>query len=277
MNYLTAGLCAATLFLLTNCSSTSNASALSTNADRNPDAETTDVAQVADEGDLVVTYVEPSNSDYTEVYEILQQGGFYDELISNLNDSFAFPQDIAVVFDECGEENAFYSSDDVQITMCYELIKSYADTFQEEYQEDYAQEVNYAGFFTFFHELGHAMVDQYSLPVVGREEDAVDSFAAVLMLQADEQDAAIAGMEQFDVDATQEAELDELPFWDEHSLSEQRVYNVACLIYGSNPEEYADFIESEWLPEDRADGCEAEYEQASNSWNTLLEPYYKGS
>jgi hypothetical protein len=95
----------------------------------------------------------------------------------------------------------------------------------------------------------------------------------VLMLQAEEQDAVLAGMEQFDLDAIYEAEQAELPLWGEHSLSAQRMYNLSCLIYGSDPQSYADFIDLEWLPEDRAEGCEAEYEQARNGWNTLLEPY----
>lgn len=230
-------------------------------------------AEIADEGDLVLDYVEPQDTDYDEIYQILVENSFYEDLLSNLNETYALPTDVFVSFDECGEENAFYDSENVTITICYELIKTYADSAHAEYRDDYAQEVIYAGFFTFFHELGHALVDQYQLPVVGREEDAVDAFAAVLMLQAEEENAVIAGMEQFDLDAVYEAEQEELPFWDEHSLSEQRVYNVSCLIYGSDPEGYADFIESGWLPEERADGCEAEYEQAAYSWDTLLAPY----
>lgn len=258
---LTLGLVAAGLLLLSGC------------ADSVDDQASYSSAEIADDGDFVLDYVEPQDADYEEVYQILTEDGFYDDLLSDLNETFALPVDVLVSFDECGEENAFYDSEAATITVCYELVKAYADRFQEEYQEDYTQEVIYAGFFTFFHELGHALVDQYQLPVVGREEDAVDAFAAVLMLQAEEEDAVVAGMEQFDMDAEYEAEQDELPFWDEHSLSEQRVYNVSCLIYGSAPEDYADFIESGWLPEDRADGCEAEYAQASTSWDTLLYPY----
>ena len=33
---------------------------------------------------------------------------------------------------------------------------------------------------TFYHEVGHALIDQLSLPVFAREEDAADSFALVL-------------------------------------------------------------------------------------------------
>src|SRR3546814_15326340 len=42
--------------------------------------------------------------------------------------------------------------------------------------------------FTLFHELGHALVDKLEIPVLGREEDAVDALAVLLMLP-DEEDA----------------------------------------------------------------------------------------
>lgn len=261
MKFLTISFMAAGLLILAGCGKGAD------------DSVSFSTAEIADEGDLVLDYVEPQDADYDEIYQILSGNTFYEDLLSELNTTFALPTDVWVSFDECGEENAFYDPETATITVCYELIKYYADSAHAEYQEDYAQEVIYAGFFTFFHELGHALVDQYQLPVVGREEDAVDGFATVLMLQAEEEDAVLAGMEQFDLDATYEAEQEELPLWDEHSLSEQRVYNVSCLIYGSDPDGYADFIESGWLPEERADGCEAEYAQASNSWDTLLAPY----
>src|SRR6185295_2240523 len=37
--------------------------------------------------------------------------------------------------------------------------------------------------FVFYHELGHALIDIYDLPVTGREEDAVDQLATVMLLE----------------------------------------------------------------------------------------------
>lgn len=84
-------------------------------------------------------------------------------------------------------------------------------------------------------------MDQYQLPITGREEDAVDIFAAVLLVESDE-DAVIAGIDQFDVNAAEETDLEELAFRDEHSLNTQRFYNVSCIVYGSDPSAYADWV-----------------------------------
>lgn len=227
---------------------------------------------IIDNGDLVLVYEDPTDQTFTEIQTILQETAFYDDVITELNETYIFPQDIAVIFLECGEENAFYDPEFVEIQMCYELIQKYADIFIEEYQGDYDDEVIFASYFTFLHELGHALVDQYQLPITGKEEDAVDSFAAIQLIATGEEAAVIAGIEQFDVDAIEEEEegLEELPFWGEHSLSIQRLYNITCLVYGSDPEEYADFVTDDFLPAERAENCDAEYVQAADGWERLL-------
>jgi hypothetical protein len=123
--------------------------------------------------------------------------------------------------------------------------------------------------------LAKSLRSRNLLPIVGREEDAVDALAAVLLVEWGEEDAVIAGVDQFFADAEEEAEFEELAYWDEHSLSIQRYYNMACLVYGSDPEGYAHWISEEWLPQERAVRCDAEYEQAASSWEALLEPYMK--
>ena len=118
----------------------------------------------------------------------------------------------------------------------------------------------------------------------GQEEDAVDEFAAILLIDTQEYEAVIAGMDQFDIDAIEEAELGEdLVYWDEHSFSDQRFYNTACLIYGSAPDEFSDWVydedngwgEDAFLPVERAEICEADYQRALTSWERLLAPYLK--
>lgn len=116
-------------------------------------------ATIRDQGDLLLEYEQPQTNTFDEVYDILTETRFYDDIVSELNDMLSFPTDVQVTFAECGVVNAFYDPGAVEITMCYELIKHYADDAHAAYQENYTDEVNYSGYFTFFHELGHALVD----------------------------------------------------------------------------------------------------------------------
>ena len=237
-------------------------------------------ADVDDQGDVQIIYSSPQDENHQEIYEILQETQEFDSLAADINESIAIPRDIPVNFEECDEENAYYDPETVEISMCYELIQKYKEIFADdaESDEEYVTEVINSALFTFYHELGHALVDQLELPITGSEEDAVDELAAIILLEEQGElgeESALAGAFQFDVDAEEEEELEELPYWDEHSLSEQRFYNTLCLVYGSNPQKFDFLVEEGDLPEERAETCESEYERKVNTWDTLLSPYWK--
>jgi hypothetical protein len=66
-------------------------------------------------------------------------------------------------------------------------------------------------------------------------------------------------------------------FAGEHSLSEQRFYNVMCFMYGSNPQGYAELVSEGTLPESRAARCEEEYRTLNRDWERLLRRWLKES
>jgi hypothetical protein len=124
--------------------------------------------------------------------------------------------------------------------------------------------------------MGHALIAIYDLPVTGKEEDAVDQLATIILLEGGEEgeNAAIDGANSFV--GEDEQEMDDLSFWDEHSFDEQRFYNILCWIYGKDSEGYQYLVDDETLPANRAERCPAEYDRMSRSWQALLSPYVKG-
>jgi len=226
-----------------------------------------------DKGDLKVVYAEGDS----EVRQALRDEKLFEKVVGDLNGFLKLPRDIPVILDKCNEINAFYDAEKVAITMCDELVEHFSEVFTPGRSEDEAADaVIGSTYFFFLHELGHALINQLDLPAVGREEDAVDQMATVLLIAGGDQGEAIAltGAESFL--ALSDAEGgDQTPYWDEHSLNEQRFYNIICLIYGSNPEKYEELVKSGTLPEERAEQCPAEYEAISKSWDKLLGPYVK--
>jgi len=133
--------------------------------------------------------------------------------------------------------------------------------------------------FVVFHEIGHALVDQFNLPVLGREEDAVDSLAAILMLPEDEEGEgdplianAVLGWAFTLSDETPTAEA----YMDEHSLDQQRFYQIFCLVYGSSPKGYADLAEYLEMPKDKLKRCPSQYAQTYDNWWKALGPDVAG-
>lgn len=131
--------------------------------------------------------------------------------------------------------------------------------------------------FTLYHELGHALIHELELPVLGREEDAVDNLASLLMVpEPDDEDMAervLAAAQGWLMSAINADEEEDLAFWDEHGLDMQRFYSVVCVLYGADPDRFGEFAEEAELPEYRREACEFEYAQIGNSWATLLEPH----
>ncbi|MEY3013745.1 MAG: hypothetical protein RIT45_2480 [Pseudomonadota bacterium] len=219
-------------------------------------------------------------------------------VVAQLNASLRIRGSIEIELAGCGEANAFYDDGrgdaepaeadqaaeppsaptSPRITLCHELITEFVQLFADE-DEDPAElraQVVGAVYFTLFHELGHALRDNLQLAVVGREEDAVDQLATLLLLRLGDAgvDAALAAANAFALEQAEEDESDEAPdLWDEHSMSGQRMYDMLCLIYGSNPKAFENLVGEDGVPEERAEQCPETYAQVLSAWDRLLGPH----
>ncbi len=125
--------------------------------------------------------------------------------------------------------------------------------------------------FTLLHEMGHLLIHELKLPVLGREEDAADQLGFIgLFLIYDRQQTPDFPIRLLDVADYWRLEwqrakdpAEEIQAWDSHALDEQRFYNIACLAYGSDPKNLEWIIEMTGLPEERAFYCQDEYQQAN--------------
>ena len=124
--------------------------------------------------------------------------------------------------------------------------------------------------FTLLHEMGHLLIHELKLPVLGREEDAADQLGFIgLFMIHDRQQTPDFPERLLDVADYWRLEWlrakepgEAIQAWDSHALDEQRFYNIACLAYGSDPKNLEWIIEMTGLPEERAFYCQDEYEQA---------------
>lgn len=132
--------------------------------------------------------------------------------------------------------------------------------------------------FVLQHEIGHLLVAEFELPVLGKEEDAADSMASVTLLarETEEADQALSdaadGWLLSENSRAGEA-YEDADFYDEHSLDIQRSYQIVCLMVGANPEAFGEVAEAYAMEAERQESCGADYEQAANSWGGLLEPH----
>jgi len=222
-------------------------------------------------GGFVAEYGAPT-PEFQEFRSRLIANRFLDTIAARLNDSLRIPKTIVLATAHCDEPNASYDPETRRVTLCYELFQSLSDRFVGEDGGPYL--VTGTLVFALMHELGHALIDVLQLPITGREEDAVDQLATILLLNqgATGDSLAFGAVGWFATNAQGEA-LDSLAFADDHGLDQQRVYNIICWIYGRDPERYPEILADGWLPEHRAERCPAEYVRLTTSWRQLLAPY----
>lgn len=162
-----------------------------------------------------------------------------------------------------------------QIAALILFLPTMAPAFEMPKDEDAARFVTSNVVGTFYHELGHALIDVLQLPVLGREEDAADTLSGLMIHQLWEEDSANAMIADSAnayilYDAENAVAPEEQSYSDEHGLDLQRYYNLICLFYGANPEGRAEIAKTFELPEDRAERCPDEFAQADASWGAML-------
>lgn len=242
---------------------------------------------VVNTGKFQVIYSPLQRESSISIQNRFKQDKSFETVAEVLSKMFIMPRDINIIMGDCGFVNAYYKPSNHSIYMCYEIMESFIDRFVKYYKsngldinqhpisEEIAQRVSGTMIFTFFHELGHLLIGELDLPVIGKEEDAVDEFATLLLAKLGQDKTLLAAALQFAVAGNREMNVinQNLHFWEEHSLSMQRFYSLVCFVYGKEKQRYAALVEDLSIPNMRKRKCEIEYQRKLKSWHTLLEPY----
>jgi hypothetical protein len=245
-------------------------------ANLNPECAAAEKPFVLRTDRIKISYVPPKNSAHEAVFQLLKERRVL-EKFKGLLSALRLPRALLLKVEGCdGESNAWYADDTV--TVCYEYLE---DILRNAPKETTSAGVTRSDAIVgptlevFLHEVGHAVIDYLSVPVLGREEDAADQFAAYVLLQFAESDARrlIYGVAySYNIDAAKPS-TKKNPFADEHGLPAQRFYNVLCMAYGADSKLFADVVEKQYLPSERAEGCADEYDQVIRALNKLIGPY----
>lgn len=226
------------------------------------------------DGPIVLSYGK-SGAEFARTRQILSDSRIFDRTIRKLNAILSLPGRVDVVFERCSDANAFYQADVRRIAMCYELVDEYLGLSGPR-AEAYALN---AILFIFLHEMGHALVHVLGLPIDRSEEDAVDELAALMALAMgrDGEEIALSALGHFvQMGDSVGGAGRQRAFSDDHSLDAVRARNVACIIYGSNPERYSGLVGTPALPGGREKGCPSEFKRRARRWEELLSGHLAG-
>ena len=232
-------------------------------------------------------YAPPASPALQQIHDRVRDADLLRRLpeLQALDGMFVLPRRLRYVTAECGEFGSFYRPAEAEVVLCYETLRTLYERGRAQQQQGglddgYALAYVRANIrFIVLHETGHALVHLLDLPVTGRQEDAVDQLAAILMLRfagLDETSDQVIGNLRMAADwllsrSTGAYNLD--AYADEHALGEQRYFNLQCLIYGTDPAAFASMVDAGDLTPSRARGCARETRMATRAWLRLLLPH----
>ncbi|ABK76665.1 hypothetical protein CENSYa_0014 [Cenarchaeum symbiosum A] len=146
---------------------------------------------IIDPGNLYVTYYDNPNPRYDGVSgEVLRSSMILEREVDYINENFRLPHDIQIITEECGKKTTYYNNR--EIVICYEFINDLFYTNfisnEDKYKRDHDSMLKFAATqatsmltYVIYHELAHALIDMYELPIKN-QESAADQFASLVLL-----------------------------------------------------------------------------------------------
>lgn len=126
------------------------------------------------------------------------------------------------------------------------------------------------------HEIGHLLINELDLPVLGWEEDAADSLATLLLLWGGSEDAyktLYASTHAWVLNHEQRGMPAPVMLADEHSLDLQRAYHSVCMMLGADAQAFTPIADLMGMPEARRVRCGHEFARLNRSWEAVLAPH----
>lgn len=131
--------------------------------------------------------------------------------------------------------------------------------------------------YVLFHELGHAFIDMYKIPLFAKEEDVADYFATTILLDSFSGGAeiAISTADMFDIASRLYGNEARNSHWDDHTVDIVRSQRLLCHVYGSNTTRHKALATHHTFLKKQDKQCQQRYQQLLASWTVQLHPYLK--
>ncbi|MFC5080455.1 hypothetical protein VTH8203_03175 [Vibrio thalassae] len=229
-------------------------------------------------GNVKISYDDADSTVERQAQLAIEQSKINDLVVQLSKAYFPFERDLTIQYG--GDDGPLYDPQSHTVHIPYEFyIDSLNYFLNNDYQEKFGKPAKEGALdtllHTLLHEAGHAYIADQKIPILGKEEDAVDNFAAVLMINYVENgaDATISAADMFSFESEDRPDYyDFAEYIGEHSFDLQRYFSTLCLVYGSDPERYTTLLDEieEGYREEQKEKCEMTFQQIDMNWKQVL-------
>lgn len=236
----------------------------------------------ASASNITINYLKPMNDDDKASLAQLKDSQINELVIELGKTYFPFTQTLTIEYGS--DDGPLFNPETNVIQMPYHFMAEANHYFTKNKYDEKFNKSAQAGaidtiLHTLFHEIAHAYIADKNIPVLGKEEDAADNLAAVMMIEYVDNgaDSAISAADMFAFESEDmPKDIQAAEYIDEHSFNLQRYFQTLCLVYGSDPEQYSTLLDEvgDELGEDgladRKAFCEMNYHDIYNNWHVYL-------
>lgn len=229
------------------------------------------------ENKAITVFKKAINKQERDIKEWLEKSTDISGAIDLINNSYVLPETLTFSFG--GDDDPVYDPEDNTVYIPYFFVLDVEDYFKKANYNKNGVSIEQATLdsvlHTIFHELAHALIAMYDLPVLGREEDAADGLASVLLIENFNQGQNIvqSAADLFKLEGKDRGKIQIVDFRGVHSLDEQRYYTALCHIYGSDDKAYKHVKKEAGFSDERAEICVEDYDNLYYGWSTVLKPF----
>lgn len=253
------------------------------------DTPTSAAPQDLQNSQIDIAYVEPSEAVYRPIYERLKAHRVLEELRAFLA-PLQLPKRVLIKSEQCHQPDRLYQHG-APVTVCYEYIARLEELAakipaQGKTQRGVSRDDAIVGGIVqvVLQRMSSAVFDVLDVPIWGREQDAADKLAALLMLQFGTVTARKLLNGAAYIFEASDRTWSGSDFSDTRGTEAQRFYNYLCVAYGGNKRTFSDFVEGDsihsggllrfdLLPLRRAVRCANEYNDLKWAFDITIMPY----
>ena len=164
---------------------------------------------------------------HPEIRDLVSSNADIQKTVEGLDEELKLFDDETIKIGDCesGEEE-----------LCFDTLASIKTILSKEYSgSELDQATTSCAYFLINHEIGHKLAMDWNTPL---DEEGIDQMMGILIRDPDLLWDYASGASILWMDSLQ-GDLSQLPYWKKHSFDQQRFGNVMCMVYGSDPSEYA--------------------------------------
>ncbi len=225
-------------------------------------------------GQAVPFYGTPRTDRQQQFLDIVKRSQLAERMAQLVNGTTRLRTNLGIGFAACDSANAFYDPQRSALVICVEMLELMANLARTDSdlmnadRAAFSRVIDGAVWGIFFHELGHALIGVNRIPITGREEDVADQFALYYAANFIEPRGVPVVQptiwlftqmaKRVDIASADQDTIKRL-MSNEHSLDQQRIYNLACWALGANSSR--GYISAQYvgLPQERANRCSGEF------------------